>query len=467
MSDESKKKGLGRGLAALLGGEGEEDLANLDRIRSSKEVPVEDLIPSPFQPRRNWDEEELNSLVGSIREKGVLQPILVRRSRQEPDKYEIIAGERRWRAAQKAQLYEVPVIIRDFDDRDTLEIALIENIQRQDLTPIEEAAGYQRLMEEFSYTQDQLSQALGKSRSHIANTLRLLTLPEKVRAYVDSGALSAGAARALITAENPVELAEKAIRQGLNVRQIERLRKRQGKDGEQPARAVKNADTIALENSLSAAVGMKVVITCKDDGSGTVNIRYASLEQLDDLCQRLSRPLEGHHDSHAAGVGHADSTASLPEDPLEEGDNGEEDLLLDEAMEMPSDAETAMMEEETTGQAERQGEDEIFSGETGTSASHDDGDFAGNEEVSAEDSAATEDTPADMEDQRNGLDAIARFLSGQEETAEESEKPADSALSSEDIDSLLSEVDEILERSAGEADEAEDATPPAENKKAG
>ena len=452
MSDESKKKGLGRGLAALLGGEGEEDLANLDRIRSSKEVPVEDLIPSPFQPRRNWDEDELNSLVGSIREKGVLQPILVRRSRQEPDKYEIIAGERRWRAAQKAQLYEVPVIIRDFDDRDTLEIALIENIQRQDLTPIEEAAGYQRLMEEFNYTQDQLSQALGKSRSHIANTLRLLTLPEKVKAYVDSGELSAGAARALITAENPVELAEKAIKQGLNVRQIERLRKRQGKSGDQAVKSVKNADTIALENSLSAALGMKVVITYKDDGSGAVNIRYASLEQLDDLCQRLSRPLDGHHETSMAGQ------PAPAEDPLEEGDDGEEDLILDKAMEMPPETDS-VTEETDEDQGERNRDENSSEGNSPAAA---DGDIPVDEE---------EETVPEMEDQRNGLDAIARFLSGQEGDEMEGTGPDDAALSSEDIDSLLSEVDEILERSANEAEENSEAASEeavaAENKKAG
>ncbi|MBT5947984.1 MAG: ParB/RepB/Spo0J family partition protein, partial [Nitrospinaceae bacterium] len=206
MTEETKQRGLGRGLSALLGDEGE-DYAALDRVRGAKDVPVEQLRPNKYQPRRYFDEQKAAELVDSVREKGVLEPLLVRRIDDDPTSYEIIAGERRWRAAQKAQLHQVPVVIKEISDAEALEISIIENVQREDLTALDEAEGYQRLIAEFSYTQEQTGRLVGKSRSHIANMLRLLTLPNGVKAYLADGRLSAGHARALINADNPEKLA--------------------------------------------------------------------------------------------------------------------------------------------------------------------------------------------------------------------------------------------------------------------
>lgn len=291
MIDEPRK-GLGRGLSALLG---EEAAAPIDRALEAAPhtVPIEQLSPGQFQPRKHFDDEEMASLVESVRSKGILQPILVRRDPVHADAYEIIAGERRWRAAQRAQLHEVPVIVRELSDLEALEIALIENLQRENLSPIEEAKGYQRLMDEFSHTQEALAKAMGKSRSGIANALRLLTLPQAVQDQVDVGALSAGHARALVGADDPEGLAAEIIRKELSVRQAERLA--QTAKGGLPSRPkkapAKDPDTIALEHDLSNMLGLRVRIKFRGDGAkgGSVTIDYSTLDQLDDILQRLNQ----------------------------------------------------------------------------------------------------------------------------------------------------------------------------------
>lgn len=290
MTEDSGKKKLGRGLSALLGDDVASDYSELDKIRTSKEIPVEQLHPSPFQPRQDWDQEALQSLADSIAEKGVLQPILVRRDPSDAGMFEIIAGERRWRAAQMAQLHEVPVIIKELTDADSLEIAIIENIQREDLSAIEEAEGYKRLTEEFNYTQDVLSKQLGKSRSHVTNLMRLLNLPLSVQQMIRDGDLSAGAARTLVTVDNPEELAKKIVNEGLSVRAAEKLSKKKPSNrARSVSHSTKDQDTLALEGDLSAAIGMKVSIEHKEDQGGSISIRYDHLDQLDDICRRLTR----------------------------------------------------------------------------------------------------------------------------------------------------------------------------------
>ncbi|HTI87909.1 MAG TPA: ParB/RepB/Spo0J family partition protein [Alphaproteobacteria bacterium] len=293
---KGRRHNLGRGIAALFGEE-ETDNATLDKVRPGKAVPVEFLRPGRFQPRRVFDETELSALADSIRQKGVLQPILVRRDSERPDSYEIIAGERRWRAAQLARLHEVPVIVRELDDREALEIALIENLQRQDLNPIEEAEAYQRLMNEFHHTQEALAESLGKSRSYVANTLRLLGLPAGVRDMVSHGKLTAGHARALIGVPDPMALADEIVTNNLNVRAAERLAqsgkatggtavgKRAPKEPEH-----KDVDTIALERDLSNMLGLKVTISFSGKG-GELRIQYNTLEQLDEVLRRLKKPI--------------------------------------------------------------------------------------------------------------------------------------------------------------------------------
>lgn len=296
---EHKKRNLGRGLSSLLGDDEPTDLGELDKLRSSKTVPVEFIRPGKFQPRHNFDDERFQELVESVRAKGILQPILVRRHPDDRNSYEIIAGERRWRAAQMVQLHDVPVIIRDFSDKEALEVALVENLQRQDLSAIEEAEGYRRLMDEFQHTQEDLAKVVGKSRSHVANTLRLLTLPALVRTLVEEGTLSAGHARALLGAPNAEELAEKVVAKGLSVRQTEKLAQA---EGGKPVRATASSaakgqgeaqdpDTLALERDLSNLLGLKVNIKFHGDG-GELVIHYRSLEQLDDVLHRLSNPKE-------------------------------------------------------------------------------------------------------------------------------------------------------------------------------
>lgn len=302
MSD-AKKRGLGRGLSALLGEEDEEvavaasgddtSVVHPGPGGTTQLIAITDLRPSPFQPRSNFDDDAIDDLAASIREKGIIQPILVRASSTGETTYEIIAGERRWRAAQRAQLHEVPVLVREFDDRETAEIALIENLQRQDLSPLEEAEGYNRLMSEFSHTQEALGQALGKSRSHIANSLRLLGLPAPIKQMLSDKVLSSGHARALLGADNAVELAGQIVKKGLNVRQAEKLVKTDGGKASRPKRssggasAEKDPDTVALERDLSNMLGLAVNIDF-DGAAGKISIRYETLEQLDDILQRLT-----------------------------------------------------------------------------------------------------------------------------------------------------------------------------------
>ncbi|MBP2229810.1 ParB family chromosome partitioning protein [Azospirillum agricola] len=292
----ARRASLGRGLSALFG-EATEDYSQLDKVRQSKQVPIEFVHPGRYQPRRKFDEEAIQGLVESIRDKGILQPLLVRRDGEAANSYELIAGERRWRAAQIAGLHEVPVVIRDLSDREALEIALIENIQRQDLTPLEEAEGYRRLMDEFEHTQEDLARAVGKSRSHVANMMRLLALPDPVKGMVQDGALTAGHARALLTSTDPVSVAREVVQRGLNVRQTEELMRggdqpkpRKGAAGSAPsplpAPAMKDVDLINLEEEISARIGLKVAINPQGQ-RGTITIHYQTLDQLDDVLHRL------------------------------------------------------------------------------------------------------------------------------------------------------------------------------------
>ncbi|MCX7354037.1 MAG: ParB/RepB/Spo0J family partition protein [Alphaproteobacteria bacterium] len=285
MNTDDKRRHLGRGLSALLGDDGIET-ASSDASRPPRFVALDLLRPGRFQPRRRFVQEEMDSLEASIREKGVIQPILVRKTSDQA--YEIIAGERRWRAAQRAGLHELPVVVRELNDREALEIALVENVQRADLSPIEEALGYQRLMTEFDHTQEQLSKVVGKSRSHVANLLRLLDLPPGVKTLLDGGKISAGHARALLGVENAETLARQIVARNLNVRQTERLTQLGKKrNARKQTLSAKDTDTLALERELSALLGLKV--TLKPSGkAGDLSIRYESLEQLDDVVQRLS-----------------------------------------------------------------------------------------------------------------------------------------------------------------------------------
>lgn len=285
---QEKPSRLGRGLAALIG-----DMATMEGVRvaesggGAKRLPVEFVIANRSNPRREFDSEQLEELTNSIREKGVMQPLLVRPTR-DPNLFEIIAGERRWRAAQKAGLHEVPVIIRDVDDKEALELAIIENVQRVDLNPLEEAQGYGQLIEQFDYTQQDLAQVIGKSRSHVANTLRLLRLPQDVRDMLARGELTAGHARTLITAEDPAGLARRIVGGGLSVREAEALSQRGSAPRKRPAGPrEKDADTAALEKRLSDALGLAVSIDHRDEG-GRLEIRYRSLDQLDAVCARLA-----------------------------------------------------------------------------------------------------------------------------------------------------------------------------------
>ena len=281
-----EKRGLGRGLSALL--EDSNDTSGDTAVSPERTLPIELIRRNPDQPRQFFDEAEIDSLAASIREKGILQPILVRPAPGLTGEYQIVAGERRWRAAQKAGLREVPVIIREFDDAETLEIAVLENVQRADLNAIEEAAGYRALMERFGRTQDAVATAVGKSRSHVANTLRLLALPAQIQTWVAEGQLTAGHARAIATAADPLGLARQIIDGGLSVREAEALAK---KGGSSPApkpkpALLKDADTFALERRLSEALGLTVEIADKS-GKGEVRVKYATLEQLEAVCRKL------------------------------------------------------------------------------------------------------------------------------------------------------------------------------------
>ncbi|MBA4801532.1 MAG: ParB/RepB/Spo0J family partition protein [Euryhalocaulis sp.] len=290
MSEKQRTRGLGRGLSALLS-EPEAEREELPKesreiLEGARQIPIELIRPNPAQPRRTFDAEDLADLSASIKERGVLQPLLLRPT--EDEEFEIVAGERRWRAAQKAGLHEVPAVIRRLTDAETLEIAIIENVQRADLNPLEEADAYDRLMKDFSRTQAEVADVVGKSRAHVANMLRLLKLPAPVRKLLSDGALSAGHARALANADNPEALARRVVKEGLSVRAVEDLaRKPETAKKKKPATKSKDADTAALEADIASALGLSVDIRHKGE-AGELRLSYKSLEQLDDLCRRLT-----------------------------------------------------------------------------------------------------------------------------------------------------------------------------------
>ena len=297
MVNKRERAGLGRGLSALMADidtasrmTNDQDQASLGP-RTLKRVPIDRINPNPDQPRRRFAQTALDELAASIREKGVIQPLIVRPDPNRPDAYQIVAGERRWRAAQQVQLHELPVVIRDFDDIEVLEIAIIENVQRADLNAMEEAQGYRQLIDRFGHTQEKLAQALGKSRSHIANMMRLLALPDEIQDLVRGGQLTAGHARALLTVNDPMALARKAVANGWSVRDVEKQAKpRRATTLKHRSRSgsVKDADTAALESDLSAAIGMPVSIEYDPaSGEGRVSIKYKDLQALDDIVRLL------------------------------------------------------------------------------------------------------------------------------------------------------------------------------------
>ena len=291
MSEDLSRKRLGRGLAALIGEIDRPAAAEKPAANADGKVPIEFLSPNPKNPRRHFGDADLTDLAQSIREHGVVQPVVARPSPAQAGRYEIIAGERRWRAAQRAGLTEIPIIVRDVNDRTALELAIIENVQRTDLNPVEEALGYQQLIDDHGYTQADLGNVIGKSRSHVANTLRLLKLPDVIRDMLVDGALSAGHARTLVTAQDPAGLAKQIVEEGLSVRQAEALA--QMPAGGTPPKAKpaqggsdKDADTLALEKLMTDTIGMIVTIEHNGKG-GAIRVNYRSLEQLDELCRRL------------------------------------------------------------------------------------------------------------------------------------------------------------------------------------
>ena len=294
MSDDVSRKRLGRGLAALIG-EIDQPAASQSKpnVSADRTVPIEHVSRNPRNPRRTFDPADLEDLSNSIRQHGIVQPVMVRGAGE--DRYEIIAGERRWRAAQMAGLVEIPVIVRNVDDRTALEIAIVENVQRADLNALEEAQGYEQLIAQYGYTQNDLGEVIGKSRSHVANSLRLLKLPDEVRSMLSEGALSAGHARAIVSTSDPVRLARKIADEGLSVRDAEKLAQKDADQSDKPQGLEtksgnrsdeKDADTLALERSLSDVLGLKVQLAHKGQG-GQLRIEYKSLEQLDELCRLL------------------------------------------------------------------------------------------------------------------------------------------------------------------------------------
>ncbi len=290
MAEDAKPR-LGRGLAALIGEVGDE-MSVVERGRGQRRVPVEFLRPNPRNPRKYFEESELLELSQSIRDRGIIQPIVVRPLPNKPDAFEIVAGERRWRAAQHAGLHDVPVVVVDIDDKTSLEYAILENVQRADLNPIEEAQGYSRLMEEFSYTQENLAKIIGKSRSHIANMMRLSDLPETVKTLLVNRQITAGHGRALLSVKDPQAVARRIVDHGMSVRQVEEIaqadqtmpRNLETKSAHKPS---KDPDTRALERALQDVLGLNVEIAHKGTG-GELRIRYKTLEQLDGLCRRLN-----------------------------------------------------------------------------------------------------------------------------------------------------------------------------------
>lgn len=294
MATNKGRRGLGRGLSALMA-----DIEPVDNLRETssrpeggeRKVPISRVRANPDQPRKTFDEQELQDLSRSIAEKGIIQPLIVRVDPNNADQFEIVAGERRWRAAQLAKVDSVPVLVREMNDLEVLEIAIIENIQRADLNAVDEAAGYQQLMDKFGHTQEKLSEALGKSRSHIANMLRLLNLPEPVLGMLRGGSITSGHARALITSVNPIELAKEVVAKGLSVRQTEALVKRAAEPKTEKRRVTpeKDADTRSIEADLSANLGMKVSIAHREGTpKGALTIKYKTFEELDELCRILS-----------------------------------------------------------------------------------------------------------------------------------------------------------------------------------
>lgn len=297
MAKPREKRGLGRGLSALMADietPNAEDASDTARQpqQGDRLIPIERITPNPDQPRRLFTEDALQELAASIREKGIIQPLILRPDPENLDAYQIVAGERRWRAAQIAQVHEVPAIVRAFNDTEVLEVAIIENIQRADLNPLEEALGYRQLIDRFGHTQEQLATAMGKSRSHLANMMRLLQLPPEIQTLVEDGALSAGHARALLTASDPIALARKAVSQGMSVREVEKAAK--GAKASTPRaknRPEKDADTRAIESELAAALGMHVLIEHDAaGGGGRLSLRYKDLEQLDDFLRLVHSP---------------------------------------------------------------------------------------------------------------------------------------------------------------------------------
>jgi ParB family transcriptional regulator, chromosome partitioning protein len=291
MNDDPSKRRLGRGLAALIGEMDQVDPVDTKAVvNGDRMVPIEFVSRNPKNPRRYFDEAELHDLAASIRQHGIVQPVVARTVGTE--RYEIIAGERRWRAAQLAGLIEIPLIVRDVDDKTALEIAIVENVQRADLNPLEEALGYEQLIAEHGYTQNDLGEIIGKSRSHVANSLRLLKLPESVRGLLAGGSLSAGHARALVSTSDPAALAKTIVSKGMSVRDAERLAqndiKAQSEPHPAPARDGKDSDTVALERTLSDTLGLDVTINHRGSG-GQIRIAYKSLEQLEEICRLLER----------------------------------------------------------------------------------------------------------------------------------------------------------------------------------
>ena len=288
VAEEIRRHGLGRGLSALIGDE-TPVAARAESSKAQRTLPIAFLKPNRFQPRKTFAQDELNDLANSIREKGVLQPILVRPIASETNAFEIVAGERRWRAAQLAKLHDVPVVVREISDSESLELAIIENVQRADLNAIEEAAAYHELMDRFAYTQEKLAQEVGKSRSHVANTIRLLKLPERVKAMIRDGRLSAGHARTLVGAPDAEARAKAIVEAGLNVREAEAKAKPRAKTNGAARAHGKDADTKALEASLENILGLSVEISHRGAKGGELKITYKTLEQLDDVVARLSR----------------------------------------------------------------------------------------------------------------------------------------------------------------------------------
>lgn len=439
MTDEGRKKRqLGRGLSALLGDEGE-DYADLDRIRLSKMVPTEFVEPGPFQPRRHFDEED--GLADSIREKGILQPILVRRHPNKPTAYEIIAGERRWRAAQKAKLHEIPVIIKDLSDGEVLEVSLVENLQRQDLNPLEEAQGYSRLIDQFSHTQENLAKFLGKSRSHIANMLRLLTLPDSIKEMIDQEMLSAGHARALLGAGNAEKLAKTVVLKGLNVRQTEKLaQSAKGKVSRgEKQKEEKDANTLALEKEMSNLLGLAVTINYHEEKGGRIIIWYQTLDQLEEVLARLSHRPEHGETAFLAGVSR-EREMGVTGDVAREDETAREDMadgpLASDANAADTGMTTASDDDEASGVAEADPAEAETAAEEGQKDTAEAKPHAASEHVQGI-------TPAGAAGGGPGEDAAAKIALG-EKGASEAQTPAQETFAA------------AVEEASGEGEESSD-----------